>query len=745
MLTDRTVEPLIYADVDLNFIDGSAVWVTSIVETLSQNENIKPTLLLKSPNKRGILLNQLIEKENVNIIDPWDEENRKKFSHLFNKEQKGQRLQPEEACKIVDLLDQENNYDFFVVRGYKLSQLISQNYTFSYRTWFYLTDFPQDTESLTDKDIRNLKIIYKNSSCLACQTPVLVNYFKDLLQEEFIEEEKFVYLPPMIPNITEHNYSFSNKNNRLIYAGKFAPYWKIPDMFLLFNEIRNDQLEFVVIGDKFHNFPYTENYPDKVTDILNGSNRIKWKKALHRNEVQEEIQKSDLGISWRDKELDDSKEISTKVLEYGLHGKPVIMNRNKLHEDVFGVEYPLFANSEEEFKEKVEAAFSNPEVYKQAAEKVFEVSQRHTFQSVSKYLEPTIREKISQNEKHKNMQTRVFDKTNIVFAGHDLKFAKILIDYFDSSEDFNVKMDQWNGHNTHDEQYSKDCLAWADVIVAEWGLGNAVWYSNNKNDDQTMIVRMHLQEKDTDYPKEVKWDAVAKIVFIAPKLKEEMLDTFEFLDEDKTKIIYNLVDTNRLSKPNLPNSRFNIGIQGIVPSRKRLDIAIDIFKELWKKDHRYTLFIKGKLPNEYKWLWARDEEKNYYLKTFHEMNTSEFGNAIVYEGWGDVSEWYPKLGFVLSVSDFESFHLSVAEGMASRTVPVIRNWSGATELYPDKYIFTDVQEAISLIQSYEKTTDEDFDIETNELRDFIVKYYDKDVICKQWQSLINKLTRERKT
>ncbi len=71
-------------------------------------------------------------------------------------------------------------------------------------------------------------------------------------------------------------------------------------------------------------------------------------------------------------------------------------------------------------------------------------------------------------------------KYNILFAGHDLKFAQPLIKFFQESSNFLVKIDKWEGHNIHNEQQSFDCLEWADIIICEWGLGNAVWYSNHK-------------------------------------------------------------------------------------------------------------------------------------------------------------------------------------------------------------------------------------------------------------------------
>ena len=48
--------------------------------------------------------------------------------------------------------------------------------------------------------------------------------------------------------------------------------------------------------------------------------------------------------------------------------------------------------------------------------------------------------------------------------------------------------------------------------------------------------------------------------------------------------------------------------------------------------------------------------------------------------------WLRRIGFILSTSDDESFHMAPAEGMASRAVPVIRHWPGAETIYDKRWI-----------------------------------------------------------
>ncbi len=51
-----------------------------------------------------------------------------------------------------------------------------------------------------------------------------------------------------------------------------------------------------------------------------------------------------------------------------------------------------------------------------------------------------------------------------------------------------------------------------------------------------------------------------------------------------------------------------------------------------------------------------------------------------------MAAWLRRVGFVLSTSDDESFHVAPAEGMASRAVPVLRHWPGAETIYDTRWI-----------------------------------------------------------
>ncbi|AGS35383.1 hypothetical protein B841_09555 [Corynebacterium maris DSM 45190] len=286
----------------------------------------------------------------------------------------------------------------------------------------------------------------------------------------------------------------------------------------------------------------------------------------------------------------------------------------------------------------------------------------------------------------------------VLMVGHDFKFTGDLRGRLER-EGARVLIDKWDGHNQHDEEHSKQLLAQADVIFCEWGLGNAVWYSRHVSSEQRLVVRVHLQEINLPYLTRMDHGSVSSYVFVGELIRAAAV-TSHGVPEEKTTVVPNLVDTAALARPKLNGADHNIGIVGIVPQRKRLDLALDLLEKLLAADENFTLHIKGKRPSEYAWMKARDQESEYYKLQYERIDdiNAQFPGAVIFDGFGDdMAEWYREIGHVISVSDFESFHLTIADGAASGATPASLAWDGADLIYPDTWLAADLEELANLI------------------------------------------------
>lgn len=329
----------------------------------------------------------------------------------------------------------------------------------------------------------------------------------------------------------------------------------------------------------------------------------------------------------------------------------------------------------------------------------------------------------------------------ILFNGHDFRFLQPVIDYFSNHSNFKVYLDEHDGHQIKDCKKSREFLELSDIIFCEWALGNAVWYSHHKMTNQRLLVRLHHQELKTEYLSKIEWKNVDTVIFICEHNNNRFLEKFPHLSP-KVRMIYNPIDCNVLNQPKIPSARFTLGFVGLSPMRKRPDIGLEIFHNLKQMDDRFKLIFKGRKPWEYKWLWERPEERNYYEEFFHKIEISEFKDEIAFEDYGDdMPSFYSKVGFILSTSDHEGSHQAVAEGMASGAIPIIRNWPGAELIYPQKYIFEDVERAVHLIQSF--TEEEVFADESQRVKEYAYQNFDKSVIIPKFKEIFNQYEVER--
>jgi glycosyltransferase involved in cell wall biosynthesis len=300
------------------------------------------------------------------------------------------------------------------------------------------------------------------------------------------------------------------------------------------------------------------------------------------------------------------------------------------------------------------------------------------------------------------LSTRPLDARTVLVAGHDLKFARPILAALEQAG-HTVLIDQWDNHTQHDEERSLELLAQADVVLCEWGLGNAVWYSRHLRSTQRLVVRVHSQELFRPYLSRVKHEAVDGYVFVGELIRRAAVESHG-VPAAKTHIIPNFVDAEALDLPKIENSSKHLGFVGIVPRAKRMDLAVDVLTRLLEQDPEYKLFIKGRQPQDYPWMAQRPDEMEWYQRQYariEEINAA-FPGAVVFDPQGDdMPEWYRKIGIALSTSDFESFHLTIADGAASRALPVSLAWPGSDFIYPREWLAATVDGIVESVRARE--------------------------------------------
>jgi glycosyltransferase involved in cell wall biosynthesis len=669
---------VVFGDVDINLIDGSSVWLVSLCAVLNRLP-VRGHILLKAEMERDVLSRELVELEHFRVWEPSDV-------------QVEGRVVPERLVDALSNIDEVDSLDVVIVRGLKASIRLAASGRFDSRLWPYLTDIPQSAEEMTQERVEELNEVFEASGRILCQTEslrsFLVSFFPD-------HDSKMILLPPMVPDeaFVAHRRDTGSGGIKLFYAGKFAPLWGIEEMLEAVRETRvgHPEVTITIAGDKIHNPAEDPSYLKRIEAGL-GAGGVEWLGGVDRSSVFETLADVDLAISVRDRQLDTSREISTKLLEYAAAGVPAIVNRTLAHQELLGDAYPLFVDGPNGISNVVSEVALDSSLLADARRGLGDVAARYSMNSVAGLIRPAVESSVAWGGTD-------LSGRRIVVAGHELKFATELIQGLKSAG-AEVRLDTWGGHDIHDEERSTELAMWADTVVCEWCLSNAVWYSKHKQRDQRLIVRFHRSELDSPWPSEVDMDTVDAMVFVSGHVRDQAQRRFGW-DNQTLTVVPNFVDTVAFDRPKLPGARFTLGILGFLPRLKRLDLALDVLERLRAQDQRYRLVVKGVLPWDLNWVWKRDDERRYFEEQFDRIRSvPDLRDAVVFDRPGaDVPSWFRKVGFIVSVSDIESFHLALIEGMASRSVPIVIDRDGASSIVDERWIVRDEFAAAKRIMS----------------------------------------------
>ena len=718
---------LLYADVNMNVIDGSSIWLASITEAFA-NFDGRIHLLLKANITRNTVLKPLIENSKIKIFEPLE------FGISDGE------LNPEHAIKLIEMMDGiYGGYKRIVLRGFNLCKVASSTKSLHGRIWAYLTDY---------YEIDNISGKRRDKQGVGDLIPDFVEHFDrflaqteeirdDLMQRHFVPPEMFNLVPPMIP-LPVHAEASRNETTsttiKIGYAGKIAPEWGVRELIGIASRAheRNLKIEVHIIGDKIHrNTPAYPSFHEDIRSLLENDKHTVWHGGLNRQDTLELMSSMDLCWGYRSKLLEDNTlELSTKTLEYLSLGLPTLISRNSINERICGHEYPFFIDTNNDVFEQaieiIEQTMESPPT----PQKLQNLVENFTITKVwGEFLLPLVQsiERSLRGERKK-----------ILINGHDLKF----ISEFEShlkKLGHDVRRDRWEWGEPQSLIRSEAMAPWANIVFSEWGLANAAWYSQHISHDQSHFVRVHLQEinaRARRFPPNIHLDHVEKIIFVSERVKTVAMDMFQWPAE-KCVVVHNYVNVELFDAGKHPKAEFTLAIVGIVPQRKRLDRALDLLRSLRMNDKRWNLIIKGKLPHDYAFMHAdgRKEELVYYEDQYERIKTDHFlRDAVSFESYTpSLASWYRGVGYILSPSDFESFHYSIAEGAASGSVPLIWPWDGVEEFYPESWVGDTHTDLIKMASDLSKKDPRKIEIN----KKLIHEKYSMDLIFSRFEGLMN--------
>lgn len=282
----------------------------------------------------------------------------------------------------------------------------------------------------------------------------------------------------------------------------------------------------------------------------------------------------------------------------------------------------------------------------------------------------------------------------VVLVGRDFKFASMIVRELESASDIEFVLD----HTSAGRKQSSVLAEWADVVIAEFLTPHAVWYSQNLPENTRLIVHMHGYELYKPQVHQLNINRVYKVIVPSEAYRQTVLAKMGW-PEELVQVIHNGGLGHDLSREKDADARFRLGMVGWVPSLKRIDRALDLLENLVEKDSRYMLEVRGALPWNYKWEWNTPAHRDMYMEILNRLKQNpKLARSITFAPFGpDVGNWLRGIGWMLSPSVRESFHLAPVEGMLSGAVPVVWDRDGASDVYGNSWIHRGTADAASHI------------------------------------------------
>ncbi|NMP14783.1 FkbM family methyltransferase [Thalassotalea sp. Y01] len=708
---------LIFGDISPNVIDGSSIWLSSISSIMSQ---VGPTVLLLKDNvdpDKNVLSN-IVNAGNLVIVQP---------KHIgFNAP-----LTTSSAVKAIKFLDDKiASLKSVVLRGLDVTAAVMDEKAFASRVYPYLTDFYAVDEhgfSVPEEKLAVLPLILNNANTVLTQTCQIRNKLSELTDIAFDS----VQLPPSLPADIEDKLIEANVDNSVInigYAGKVQPGWGVEHLINWSERLINQghQINVHVVTQK------VTAKGERRNEFIAEMNRLLDKpfvtvyNDMNRFQAMGLMKAMQLVWCYRDAYLEDNTlEVSTKLIEMGTLSIPTLCYPSQINKDLLGDDYPCYVSDFTGFEASVECIESHtPFNYQALSDKL---RKQHSFATIASNLAPIL----IGDEQDKAMK--------IAFAGNDLKFLYPYISYL-KDKNYSVQLDYWQW-GSGDEKAAMQYLYESDVIFCEWGLANAVWYSQNNVNKKPLYIRIHAQEvrdKAKRFGKKIDVDNVTKFIFVSALVRDKAVELFGWPME-KTVVIANFLNDNLLPMFER-DQQVSLGMVGITPKTKRFDRALKLTKSLLQQGVDAKLYIKGHRPENLEFMHGpgRKHELEYYYDLYRMIDEdSQLKDAVIFTGWGnDVQTWYKNINYILSPSETESFHYALADGTCTGALPLVWPWPSADSVYPEDWIVDSVKSAAKKVIEWQAMDQQALTQVRLQNRQYLIDNYGYEIVFEQLDNVL---------
>lgn len=714
---------LVWADINLNVVDGSSAWLVSMARVLGRIG--KTILLSKADLARRQVVSPLLNDPSILIIQPSDYG------------EPGAMISTSQAADLIAEIDDVCPIlEGVVVRGVAAVEALTTDRRFQHRLIPYLTDIYKHSDSgIRPNDGVNKRIDAALRQCRFAlfQTKELEDFTSRLTG---ISVRSMIFPPPVGEELLTSRCASRDDDASVIrigYAGKIAPNWGVEELIEWTNRLicAGYRIEVHIFGDKIFapgGADVANRYRQYMARHLD-ADHVHRHGALAREEVVSRMCEMDFAWCWRPRIFEMSTlELSSKLVEGVASGQRCIALPSPINRDFLGDDYPFFLCDEKSFAAVLEKR-GEPIPSSTRARVIDDCAIKHQAIRLDRTL--TVYRATTENVRYDSSRS-------IAILGHDLKFVYPWYSWM-KSIGIPVRLDRgWEWERPKDPAHTQQVIAESDVVFCEWGLGNAVWTSKNLPFGKRMVIRLHAQEVRDRAQKMVRSilpDPVHKFLFVSDWVREAAIGQYEWPADRCVTVPNYLQDEEFRYHPPIARTPLVLAMVGILPRTKRFDRALDLLAALRGAGLDVELRIKGHRPFDQPMMHAphRRSELEEYERQFSRIKQDGLIKGRVhFDPWGnDVALFYSGADVILSPSESESFHYALADGVLSGCFPIVWNWQHADQVYDASWVVRSTEEAVMRITQFLHLPLEIRTQITHANRDRLIEKYGKEMIYRR--------------
>jgi glycosyltransferase involved in cell wall biosynthesis len=361
---------LLYSPANLNQVDGSTIWVQSVVETLLTGPGVHITIPLRSPERRTVVSGALRSLERVELVDAHPRLAARALG-----------LTTTQALDLIERLDRDRPFDAIILRSFQLCLLACERERLRGRIWSaYILEPERDPDDPAYQ--AEMARIARFSRHVVVQSEAMRRLLVSIVPEA---RDRTIILPPAIPPEPPTRVDPDRIVHRLIYTGKFHPFYPVDRMIDIATDLRASELpdlELHVAGDKIVRLADDPAYAPDLERRLRTTPGVVWHGGLAREASARLLGAGGVALSLWDYRYGSHMNdlvVSTKLLDYAAVGLPVVLTRTATQVELLGPDYPLFVDDLDASMDVVRRALTDPDVYRAAAERTFAASRAFTY------------------------------------------------------------------------------------------------------------------------------------------------------------------------------------------------------------------------------------------------------------------------------------------------------------------------------------------------------------------------------